>query len=246
MEVFDVGARARRISAEAPENPSQTDFYYKGEGGSAHLHIFGKSVVCQLHIHEYTHEATIPVMGSPIVKQRFAVRGDIESKRARYPEGTLIVSPPNCAHEWTNPSATEGHASLVFTLGASFPGNLFVAANDERILKARPPTIVDAREERARLIDGSDRQRRIDVPVEAGAVSALFLKDSMDITTDPDTVTFVYTVAGSGRLEASPGPIPLAPTILVVVRRGPPLRVDANPSDPLALYVVRVPREKAR
>jgi hypothetical protein len=63
--VFDVQGRAHEIARASPAEKSLTDTYYMGPGGSAHLHILGRAIICGLHLHEHTEEATVPVMGEP-------------------------------------------------------------------------------------------------------------------------------------------------------------------------------------
>ena len=241
FEVFDVAARARKISSESPQAISLTDVYDYAPSGSAHLHIFGKGVVCQLHIHESSEEATIPVMGSPKVTQRFGVDGKIEEKSAIYPEGTMIVSPPNCAHEWANISQTEGHASLVFTLGTGFSGNLFVAPTDPRILTGKAPTIVDPKSDLAAFEAGSERLRAVTMPITSAHVEEVLLKDSFEVKPLDRTAVFLYAVAGEGHVEA-PQRIGFPPETLVVARTPRALKVVADGGAAIAFYLVEIPR----
>jgi hypothetical protein len=241
LEVFDVAARARQISTESPEAISLTDVYDYGEGGSAHLHIFGKGVTCQLHIHESSEEATIPVMGAPRVTQRFGVDGAIREKSATYAEGTMIVSPPNCAHEWANTSQTGGHASLVFTLGTGFSGNLFVAPSDARILTAKAPTIVDPQKDLEAFQAGSDRVREVKAPVTSARIEEVLSKDSFDVAAIDETVVFLYAIAGQAHVEA-PERIAFPPETLVVVRTPRALKVVADGGAAIAFYLVEIPK----
>jgi hypothetical protein len=181
-------------------------------------------------------------MGSPLVTQRFGERGAAQVKTARYAEGTMVVSPRDCAHEWVNASQTEGHASLVFTLGEAFPGNLFVAPTDPRILAAGAPHVVDLPEDLERFARGSDRLRQVIVPVTLGEISEVLLKDSFVVAPRAQTVTFVYAVAGKGHVEGAER-IALGPKILVVARSSPELKIVADRDGPLALYIVRMPKK---
>jgi hypothetical protein len=247
FQVIDVAARARAIAAAAsPQESSLTDVYYFAPGGSAHLHVFGKGFVCHLHLHEHTEEATITVWGSPRVTQLFGAGGTVETKAARYPEGTLIVSPPDCAHEWVNLSESEGHASLVFTLGAPFPGNLFVHPDDARILGSSPPQVFDAKGDLERFAQGPDRVSETRAPITLGAAAEVLVKDEYVVAPKERTVTFVYAVAGNGRLQGlagTPPAIALSPEILVIAHSSPALKVVADPAAPLALFVIRIPKK---
>ena len=244
FEVFDVAARARKVSAASPEAESLADPYYFSPAGQVHLHVFGRGSTCHLHLHEHTEEATIPVWGSPRVTQRFGADGAIAAKVAQYPEGTLIVSHPDCAHEWVNLSKTEGHASLVFTLGAPFPGNLFVRPDDPRILQGAPPSVLDANADLEAFARGPERVRETPVPVASATIAEVLVKDEYVVPAREETVTFVYTAGGKGHLAGPPRPIALAPAILVVANTSPSLTLVADPGAPLAAFVFRIPRKR--
>jgi hypothetical protein len=200
-------------------------------------------VTCQLHLHEHTEEATVPVMGEPIVAQRFGDR----TKRGQYPEGTLIVSPPYCAHEWRNPLPDADHASLVFTLGAVFPGNTWVRETDPRIARGGVPTVFDPFSELARFVASSDRSREIVLPVAPGSISALFLKDSTMVARGPEAALLLYTLAGSGTVHGLAERVSIVPGMLIVVNaRDVAMTIAADVDHPLAAYVVRMPNGRAR
>jgi hypothetical protein len=241
IEVFDVGERAARLAAEQPEGKSLVDGYSYEETGSAHLHILGKSVVCQLHLHEHTYEATIPVMGRPIVRQMFADGASVRTVKREYAEGALIASPPYCAHEWTNPRAEGDHASLVFTMGASFPGNLFVGEDDPRIVRSGPAVVFDTETELARFAESTERLRVEKLAISPGEVSAVLLKDSYVLPAGEGSPTFVYASAGGGTLQGPEPAIALHPKVLVIVRLRRALTLVASREAPLAVFVVRFP-----
>jgi hypothetical protein len=250
FQVIDVAARAHELAAASPDADTLGDVYYFAPGGQVHLHIFGKGSTCHLHLHEQTEEATIPVWGSPRVTQLFAAPGTsrasssgIVTKVQRYPEGTLIVSPPYCAHEWVNESKTEGHASLVFTLGGAFPGNLFVAPDDPRILQSSAPSAFDANADLAAFEAGSDVFRETPVSIALGSISEVLVRGEYAIAPKEATVTFVYTTTGAGHLDGAPRPIALSPSILVVANRSPALKLVADPGKMLATFVVRIPKK---
>jgi hypothetical protein len=240
VEVFHLRERALRLAAQSPESNSLVDWYVGGPGGSAHLHVFGKGTTCHLHLHDHTEEASIPVLGRPIVAQRFAVDGTLTMKRAQYDEGTMIVSPRYCAHEWVNASQTENHASLVLTLGDRFPGNTFIGPDDPRIAKGTAPSVFDAHADLASFVAGPDRVRVIDVPVTLGAIEEVLVKDAYVVEPKAGVVTLVYAVAGEGSVEGAGDRIALTPETLVLVRSSPRMNVVASPTAPLALFVVRL------
>jgi hypothetical protein len=239
VEVFDVGARAKQLAHESPRGESLTDWYYRGPHGSAHLHVIGKGLTCELHLHERTVEATVPVMGSALVTQRYAVQAVLEEATAHYAEGTLIVSPPYCAHSWTNPSATSAHGSLVVTLGDAFPGNTFVGPDDPRILRGAEPLVFDPLGELERFTESGELQRTRDFPVAKGSLSAVFLKDSLSLEPSVQGPTLVYTIAGEGRVDGHSDRIPLSPTVLVVLHLEHAVRIVASPQKPLAALIAR-------
>jgi hypothetical protein len=248
FRVIDVAARAHELAAESPDADTLGEVYYFAPGGQVHLHVFGKGSTCHLHLHERTDEATIPVWGSPRVTQRFGTTAGagraIAAKTQTYPEGTLIVSPPSCAHQWTNESKTEGHASLVFTLGGPFPGNLFVAPDDPRILTSAAPSALDAKADLETFAAGTEPARETAAPITRGAISELLVRTAYVIAAAERTVTVVYTVAGEGHLEGPPQAIPLSPAILVIADESPPLRLVADAGKMLAAFVVRIPKKE--
>jgi hypothetical protein len=245
IDVFDVAARMRAKAATYKRGQNQKDMYFQGTGGTAHLHLIKPGQIIPLHIHEHTVEATVPVIGRPIVTQVFPSDGGVETKKDRYDEGTLIVSPQNCAHEWQNALTDEYHGSLVFTLGASFRGNLFVDAGDPRILTSSPPTILDPGARFDAFVASEQPFERIDIPVAKGAVAAVFTKRTFAVSAPtpptPESPTLVYVIKGLGRIEGTASPIDLHPTVLVVMRRAPDAQVIPDAANPLALYVVRIP-----
>jgi hypothetical protein len=239
VEVFDVRARALQIAHDSPNDASLTDWYYDGQTGSAHLHILGKSITCDLHLHEQTVEATVPVTGQPVVTQLFGSGEAISRKQGQYAEGTLIVSAPLCAHEWVNTSKMEDQSNLVFTLGTRFPGNLFVNASDPRILQSPVPTVVDIDAELRQFRDSADRARTIDVPVKEGTLSVRLFKDTTTLATEGHRATLVYAARGSGKIEGLREPVRLAPSVLAVLHVQRPVVVRADEGNPLAIYVVQ-------
>jgi hypothetical protein len=239
VEVFDVRARALQVAHGAPNDVSLTDWYYDGETGSAHLHILGKYITCDLHLHEHTTEATVPVIGQPLVTQLFGSGEEISRKRGRYPEGTLIVSAPRCAHEWANTSKLEDQSNLVFTLGARFPGNLFVNRKDPRILHGASPTVVDVDDELGKFRESTDRVRTIDLPMKEGAVSVRLVKDDTIVETEGHQATLVYTTRGFGKIEGLREPVRLAPSVLAVLHVQRPVVLRADEGNPVAVYVVQ-------
>lgn len=239
VEVFDVGARARQIAHESPRGESLTDWYYRGPHGSAHLHVIGKGLTCELHLHERTVEATVTVMGGALVTQRYAVQAVLEETTAHHGEGTLIVSPPYCAHSWTNPSATSAHGSLVLTLGDPFPGNLFVDPDDPRILRGGEPSVFEPLPELERFTESGEPLRTLDFPVAKGSLSAVFLRDSLPLEPSVHGPTLVYTLAGAGRIDGHSDRLALAPTVLVVLQLEHTVRVVASPEKPLAVLIAR-------
>jgi hypothetical protein len=244
FEVIDVGGRARALSAASPEADTLGEVYFWSPDGQVHLHVFGKGSTCHLHLHEHTEEATIPVWTAPRVTQRFGADGAIAEKAGRYEEGTLIVSFPNCAHQWENVSATDGHASLVFTLGGPFPGNLFVAPDDARILGAAPPFVLDSRSDLAAFATGPWRMRETRVPVTMASVAEVLLKSSYVIAAQDGVATFIYATAGKGRIEGGPKPVALSPTVLVIERKPVGLTLVADGAEPLAAFVARIPEKR--
>ncbi len=241
---FDVGARAHAMASGFQRGKPHKEIYYDGPGGTAHLHLIMPGQTVPLHIHERSVEATVPVMGSADVTQRFASGQSIDTRKGRYDEGTLVVSPRDCAHEWVNPLARDYHASLVFTLGHGFTFNLFVGPDDPRILASSPPTILDPGQTFDEFVASPDRVRRVEVPVAQGKLAAVFLKDTLPVEPDADHVSLVYVVRGSGRLDGTSVRVSLTPTVLAVLRRAPTARVVADPPGALAFYLVGIPRKQ--
>jgi len=246
VDVFDVGAEARQMAAGFKRGKPHKQIYYQGPGGTAHLHLIMPGQTIPLHIHERSEEATVPVMRRPVVTQRFASGGAIETKKAQYDEGTLIVSPRNCAHEWVNPFPDQFHASLVFTLGQTFTGNLFVSPDDVRIGTSAPAVILDPFAPFEEFSKSSERQRRIDVPVAQGSLAAVFVKDSYSVEPLAGDVALVYVVRGNARVVGTPSPIRVVPGVLVVLRHAPGARVVADTEGPVAFYLVGIPRRAAQ
>ena len=240
IEVFDVGARARQIASGVPNAESATDpYYFLGRGGSAHLHVLGARSICPLHLHENTEEATVLVMNEALITQRFGGGPSIVETSGERTEGTVLMSPAECAHSWANPSFERAHASLVFTLGAPFSGNVYVGPDDPRILSAGSPSSFDALAELSSFRSGGDASREVRLSPKLGSLTALFVRTRAVVEAQGHSSRLIYVVAGKGRLEGLGEPIPLLPTVLVVQavdRRG---EVVADASDPLAALVVR-------
>lgn len=240
VEVFHVAARARAIADESPGGRSLTDTYYVGRTASAHLHLIGKDSGCELHLHEHTEEASIPVTGRPLVTEVFARAGSRVTRTAGYDTGTLIVSRPNGAHAWRNPSHREYQATLVLTLGGEFPGNDFVRPTDARILKAEEPLILDPKTDER--ISGRDRgNRELVVPAAHAALTVLALSEPRSVEPGGEA-TLLYVVEGAGLFDAGKRSFLLRPTTLVVSRLTHTARIVPDAETRLVGYLVRTPR----
>ncbi len=241
IEVFDVGARARTMAAGFKRGKPHKEVYYQSSTGTAHLHLITPGQTIPLHIHEHSEEATVPVMGQADVTQRFASGTHLETRKARYDEGTLIVSPQDCAHEWKNPLGDHYHASLVFTLGQTFTGNLFVDPDDARITTSSPAIVVDPRTQLDDFVASSDTVRKIDVPVAQGSLATVYAKGSFPIEPRPDELALVYVVRGNARIEGVSTPVSLAPSVLAILRHAPGARVVAS-QGAVVFFLVGIPR----
>jgi hypothetical protein len=246
IDVFDVGARARTMAAEYAPGQPHKDMYYEGTGGTAHLHLILPGQTIPLHIHEHSEEATVPVMGRPVVTQRFASGSGIETKKGRYDEGTIVVSPHDCAHEWANPLADQFHASLVFTLGDAFRRNLFVKPDDPRIATSSPAVVLDPTTQFDEFVASDQRLRRVDLPIAQGSLAAIFAKDSFPVEPGATDVALVYVARGVGRIEGPSTPIALTPSVLVVLRHAAGARVVADAGAAVVFYLVRIPLKPGR
>jgi hypothetical protein len=241
IDVFDVGARARTMAAEYEPGKPHKDMYYEGTGGTAHLHLILPGQTIPLHIHEHSEEATVPVMGRPLVTQRCGSESGVETKKGLYDEGTIVVSPHDCAHEWANPLADQFHASLVFTLGDAFRRNLFVKPDDPRIATSAPAAVLDPTPQFDEFAASDQRLRRVDLPVAQGSLAAIFAKDSFPVEPSASDVALVYVTRGVGRIEGTATPVVLRPSVLVVMRHAAGARVVADAGGAVGFYLVRIP-----
>ena len=80
------------------------------------------------------------------------------------------------------------------------------------------------------------------VPVTLGEIDLFLIDKSYVVRPKERAVTFLYVVAGKGHVE-SPERIALAPEILVVARKSPEMKVVNDGKEPLAFYVVRIPKK---
>ncbi|MCE9667998.1 hypothetical protein LY474_09260 [Myxococcus stipitatus] len=237
VEVFDVPAVFERLSGKNPEAADISDTFFFADGSTVHLHAMGKGQACPLHIHRRTYEATVIVAGKAEVQQRWGDGEAFQERRGSHLPGELIASAPFTGHAWFNRDTERMLGNLVFA-APRFDGNLYVEADDARMLKGRAPfTFVPAEALMAHGASGRD-VTLVPFPVmEPGRMGAVVLsKGAHAVTASREQPLILYVAEGSGVIVLEDSR-PMRPGQLWVLRRDATVRPEEGRAVVLYTFV---------
>jgi uncharacterized RmlC-like cupin family protein len=227
---------AARVAAWQREQPKATDIsetFLAVPGATVHMHILGFGQTVPLHVHREAEEVTLLVNGEASILQIWGRNGERVEESGVYGPGTLIQSPPMCAHEWFNPSQDKMLGNLVFAL-PSFLGNLYLKPEDPRPLEGGEPFRYSVEDDLRAFAAGEETQRVVVLPIMRGAMSVLLLKESYVVEPNPAGPFIGYVLSGRARLQGSGE---LRPQHLLRFNPGRPVTLHARKQNPLALLL---------
>jgi len=228
----DLLAKAADFQRNRP-NATDGEFYvYRSDHATVHMHLIGVGQMCPLHIHRTTHEATIIVSGQPEVVHVHGEAGELLRQERRVSPGRLVYSPPYTGHQWTNVEPTP-QANLVIA-SPKFDGNLYLHADDQRMLPGPAPTLIDP----AAALAESTRSELRPTGLMDGQLSLALVHAPLELHADPTRDSVVYVAHGTGELDG----LPLKPGMAAVLSGGQPVQLKASSEDGLAAWVFAPPR----
>ncbi|WP_223744982.1 cupin domain-containing protein [Corallococcus interemptor] len=240
VEVIDVRERMAALEKARPGASDVSETYFASDTSSVHQHLMGRGQTCPLHIHRAPFEATIIVSGEAHVWQVWGEEGRRMERRGVHGPGWLVASPPFTGHEWRNPDEGRALSNLVFTV-PGFDGNLYVSAEDARLLRGTAPFAQEPREALAGLRKRGVKQEETPLPVLQGRMSRVLLEGgAWAVKATPAAPVVAYVAAGRGIAEVAEAR-PLHEGQLWVLRRD--ARVRSEEGSPVALYVFHPPPE---
>jgi hypothetical protein len=233
MMLVDLQERFAHLSRTRSESADTSETYFTSDDASVHMHLLGRGQTTPLHIHRKTEEATVVVAGRPLITHAHGRAGVLVKQSAPRRPGTIVLSPTYCAHEWKNPEAEAMQGNLVYGV-PGFDGNLYLAADDPRVLRGAAPTIVDPAEELDRFRSTGASVRTTDLPLMRGWMRLVLIRDRFAIAPNSANGASVYhVVAGAGTL--APRGLPLKPQHLLLVGTAKDLELRADPARGLAV-----------
>lgn len=190
--------------------------------------------MCPLHIHRTTHEATIIVSGEPEVVHVYGDGDALTQTTRRIPPGWLVYSRPLCGHQWTNDTSTP-QGNLVIA-APKFDGNLYLHADDVRMLPGSSPTLSDP----DAALEAMPQSGW--APLELGGTTSTAMplrlavvRDRLTVHEDPAKDTVLYVARGQGQLAGQA----LQPGVAVVLGGGEAEVIEAV--EPMVVWVFSPP-----
>jgi len=229
---IDLLAKAADFQSNRPDATDGEFYVYRSDHATVHMHLIGVGQMCPLHIHRSTHEATIIVSGSPEVVHVHGEAGALTETTRRVPPGQLVYSPPLCGHQWTNVEPVP-QANLVIA-SPKFDGNLYLHADDARMLPGPAPTLIDAG---AALADVTASELRPTGLLD-GQLSLALVRQPLKVHTDSTRDSVVYVAHGMGEL----GGLPLKPGVAAVLSGGEPVDLVSTSEGGLAVWIFTPPK----
>lgn len=230
----DLLAKADDFRRNRPDATDGEFHVYRSDHATVHMHLIGVGQMCPLHIHRTTHEATIIVSGEPEVVHVYGEDGALTRREHRVPPGQLVYSPPFTGHQWTNVEPTP-QANLVIA-SPKFDGNLYLHANDDRMLPGPAPTLIDP----AKALSESTESTLKRTGLLDDQLSLALVHTPLTLHADPTRDTIVYVARGTGELDG----LPLKPGIVAVLSGGAPVELTTSSDDGLAAWVFAPPRRE--
>ena len=229
VDLFAKVAEFEKTRSDATDG----EFYvYRSDHATVHMHLIGVGQMCPLHIHRSTHEATVIVSGQPEVVHVYGEAGAIKRVEQRVSPGQLVYSRPFTGHQWTNvESAPQGNLVIA---APRFDGNLYLHADDDRMLPGPPPTVIDP----VQALAAATVSELQETGLLDGQLSLALVRAPLQVHGDPTRDTILYVVHGTGEL----GGLALRPGMAAVLSGGDPVALQATTDAGLAAWVFAPPR----
>ena len=231
----DLFAKVKEFAKNRPDATDGEFYVYRSDHATVHMHLIGVGQMCPMHIHRSTHEATVIVSGQPEVVHVYGKAGALKREERRVPPGQLVYSWPFSGHQWTNvESAPQGNLVIA---SPRFDGNLYLHADDDRMLPGPPPTLIDP----AQALAESSASELQDTGLLDGQLFLALVRGPLQVHRDPARDTILYVAHGTGELDG----LPLRPGMAAVLSGGDPVELKATSEAGLAAWVFSPPRPES-
>ncbi len=232
VTISDLSGRLAEIERDFPDAPDSSVTFFNSPRASVHMHVMGREQICPLHLHRASFEATAIVSSVAHVTNVFGKDGALVTRTADYAPGAVISSPPECGHEWVNPSKQHKLGNLVFAAPA-FDLNQYVRKDDPRMLKGAEPLFYEPTADLDALANGAEPSRLRKLDLMDGRMSALVVKTTARIEVAPGRPIVAYVLRGQGWLDGAE-PHAIKATTLAVIDHG---SIGVRAEQPTALLL---------
>jgi quercetin dioxygenase-like cupin family protein len=232
--VVDLPDRVRIIEAAHGGDADFSETYLSTSEGSVHLHAMGHRQLTPLHLHPASDEVTVIASGTAKVTHvvHSADAGVVSQEHLDGP-GSVIASPRNTAHEWSNPSGSQMLFNVVFT-SPKFSGNFYVHPDDARIGDSQP-VVFDS----AMLAEAGAPNTPVRLPIENAHFWTLRVTSSWSLPSSSGAPVMAWVLAGHGSVDGRS----LKPGSLAHLESLRPLQLRTTSDAPLTVLLFDVSGE---